>query len=370
MPDLELQYPWALLLLTLLPVALKVRQRTATKLPFPATGPHLRGLKPGFWKRHYEAVLFSAAFVCLCLALSNPGYSRKTVEEYIEAKWIILTLDLSGSMMRQVSRFSRETVGDVALNGLESFIDMRREGDYIGLVAFSSFAKLLTPLTFDKELLKRKLDLVRSRNQSRIYRELGAGGGTNASEAVWLALSVFFSMLPEENRLSVDEIARLRTFLLGEPGTVLDIPPKLRNAALGTGMAVILFTDGRIEPRLRAHVRRGQLPNLINIITLMKTLGIHFYIIAVGGQVDETVVEAMAPSPDGRRIGKIFPLSKGFDPQQIQEVYHEIDKLESNRNLVRITVQPRWTRTWFIAAGLLLMLTHLGLRTLPGWRKI
>jgi Ca-activated chloride channel family protein len=370
MPDLELQYPWALLLVGLIPAILLARRWTRAKLPFPAIGPHLEGLGPGFWKRHYETTLFSAVFLCLCLALANPGYARRTVEEFIESKWIILTLDLSGSMMRPVSRYSRVTVGDVALNGLESFIEMRREGDYIGMVAFSSFAKLLAPLTFDKELLKRKLELVRSENQSRIFRELGAGGGTNASEAVWLALSVFFSMLPEENRLNVDEIADLRAFLLGEPGTLLDIPAKLRNTGLGTGMAVILFTDGRIEPRLRAHIRRGRLPNLVNLITLMKALDIRFYIIAVGGQVDEAVEQAMAPSPDGQEIGRIFSLSRGFDPQRIQDVYREIDKLEANRNLVRITEQPRWTRTWFAAAGLLLMLAHLGLRTLPGYRKI
>jgi hypothetical protein len=370
MPEVEFQHPLALLLMLLLPGLLLLRNRAREKLPFPAVGPHLLGLRPGFWKKYHETGLFSATYVCLCLALANPGHARKTVEEFIESKWIILTLDLSGSMMRQAGSFSDRTVGDVALDGLESFIDQRQEGDYIGLVAFSSFARLLAPLTFDRDLLRRKLELVRSRNQSRIYRELEAGGGTNASEAVWLALSVFFSMLPPESRLTVEELADLRTFLLGEPGTLLDIPPKLRDAGFGTGMAVILFTDGRIEPRLRAHVRRGQLPNLVNIITLMKTLGIRFYIIAVGGQVDEAVEQAMAPSATGPSVGRIFPLSRGFDPQQIREVYREIDSLESNRHLVRISVQPRWTRNGFTFAALLLMLAHAGLRALPGNRSI
>lgn len=369
MPAIELQYPLALLAALLLPILLWARRRTRATIPFPSVAPQLRGLEPAAWKRLCDPLVFTAAFLCLCLALANPGYSRRTVEEFIESKWIILALDLSGSMMRQISRFTTATVGDVALDGLESFVDLRREGDYIGLVAFSSFAKLLAPLTFDKALLKRKLELVRSRNQSRIYRELGAGGGTNASEAVWLALSVFFSMLPEEQRLTPDEIAGMRQFLLGEPGTLLDIPPKLRKTGLGTGMAVILFTDGRIEPRLRAHVRRGQLPNLVNIITLMKALGIRFYIIAVGGQVDEAVERAMAPTLDGREVGKIFPLAKRLDREQIQEVYREIDSLEVNRNLSRVSIQPRWTRPWFVAAGLLLILAHLALRALPGGGK-
>lgn len=365
MPDFQIQHPYALLLLLLLPVLLLMRQRLREKISFPVVSPHLKLMRPTFWKGRYETVFFSAAFFCLCLALANPGYSRRTVEEFIESKWIILSLDLSGSMMRQASRFSNQTISDVAIDGLESFIDLRQEGDYIGLVAFSSFAKLLAPLTFDKDLLKRKLDLVRSRNQSRIYRELGAGGGTNASEAVWLAISVFFSMLPPENRLTVNELADIRTFLVGEPDTLLDIPPKVRNADFGTGMAVILFTDGRIEPRLRADVRQGRLPNLVNIIHLMKMMDIRFYIIAVGGRVDQAVVEAMDAG-----IGRIFPLSRGFDPEQIEEIYEEIDNLESNRYLIRATDQPRWTRQEFSVAALLLIFLHALFRALPGYRKI
>ncbi len=170
--------------------------------------------------------------------------------------------------------------------------------------------------------------------------------------------------------MTTGEIDGLRQFLLGEPGTLLDIPLKLRRTGLGTGMAVILFTDGRIEPRLRAHVRRGQLPNLVNIITLMKALDMRFYIIAIGGQVDDAVVNAMTPVAGQPSIGRIFPLAKGFDPEQIQQVYREIDTLEANRNLIRATVRPRWTRPWFVATALGLILIGMGLRTLPDYRKL
>lgn len=368
MPQLELESPLFLLALLVLPGLLWLRLRTRSTLPFPAVEIPLQQLQAGWWKRHYDRIIFSLAYGCMVLALANPGYARRTVEEFIESKWIILALDLSGSMRRQVDQFSRQTIGDVALDGLESFVDLRREGDYIGLVAFSSFARLLAPLTSDRALLKRKLDLVRSQNRTRIYRELGAGGGTNASEAVWLSLSVFFSMLPEERRLSNAEIDGLRQFLLGEPGTLLDIPLKLRRSELGTGMAVILFTDGRIEPRLRAHVRNGQLPNMINIIALMKALDIRFYIIAIGGQVDETVVEAMAPVAGQPPLGRIFSLAKGSEQEQIEQVYREIDTLETNRNLIRATVRPRWTRNWWIGAALGLVTAGIGLRILPGYQ--
>lgn len=362
---LELQHPPALLLLLALPLLPAARRRLRHRLPYPAILPDMAGLRPGFWKRHYNGILFCLAYLCLVLSLANPGYARQTVEEYIESKWLFLALDLSGSMKRPVSRFSSQTLSDLALEGIASFVDMRRGGDYIGLVAFSSYAKLLAPLTFDKQLLKAKLDLLRSSNRSRIYREMGAGGGTNASEAVWLCLSAFFSMLPEEQRLSVEQIAGMREFLLGEPGTLLDIPSQLRDATLGRGMAVILFTDGRIEPSQRAHVRRGNLPNLVNIITLMKAIGVRLYIISVGGEIDEAVARAMEPKAGEPSVGRIFVTSRSLDRRQVEEVYREIDILESNRNLTRITLEPRWMRQLLALLALAWMTLHLVLRSLP-----
>ena len=370
MADFTFQYPLALLLLLPAPLFLLLRRRTRPKLPFPVISPEMTTLRPGFWKRNYNGLLFALVYTWVVLSLANPGYSKETVEEFIESKWLFLALDLSGSMKRPVSRFSDQTLGDLALDGIASFVDMRRDEDYIGLVAFSSYAKLLAPLTFDKDLLKAKLDLVHSKNHSRIYRELGAGGGTNASEAVWLCLSAFFSMLPEENRLTVDQIAGMREFLLGEPGDLLDIPQKIRSVASGRGMAVILFTDGRIEPTQRAHVRRGGLPNLVNLITLMKTVGVRFYIISVGGEVDEAVEKAMGPSADEPTVGRIFATSRGLDRDQLEEVYREIDILETNRNLTRITLQPRWMRWSLALLAFGLMALHLVLRSLPGLRKL
>lgn len=370
MADFAFQYPLALLLLLPAPLFLWLRRRTRIKLPFPVIPSEMTTLRPGFWKRNYNGLLFALVYSCLVLSLANPGYSKETVEEFIESKWLFLALDLSGSMKRPVSRFSDQTLGDLALDGITSFIDMRRDEDYIGLVAFSSYAKLLAPLTFDKDLLKAKLDLVRSKNHSRIYRELGAGGGTNASEAAWLSLSAFFSMLPEENRLSVDQIAGMRDFLLGEPGALLDIPQKIRQTTPGRGMAVILFTDGRIEPTQRAHVRRGGLPNLVNIISLMKAVGVRFYIISVGGEVDAAVEKAMQPTEQEPSVGRIFVTSRGLKREQIEEVYQEIDILETNRNLTRITLQPRWMRWPLALLTFGLMALHLVVRSLPGLRKL
>lgn len=368
MAGLELKYPWALLLLALIPVVVVLRQRWRERLPFSRVETEFESVAPKGFSRHYETSLFVVGYLCLVLSVVDIGYARQEVEEFIESKWIFLTLDMSGSMKRPINRFSEQTLDDLALDGIESFIDIRGVEDYIGLVAFSSTPKLLAPLTFDRRLLRDKIELLRQKNHTPIYRQLTSGGGTNASEAVWLALSAFFSMLPQQNRLSLDEIAALRHFLIGAPGGLLVVPEKLHQQDFGTGKAVILFTDGRIEPTLRAHKRKGKIPNLVNVIELMKTLGIHFYIISVGGEVDEAVRRTM--DDVGADVGRIFVTAKSLQQQTIHEVYQEIDNLESNRHLTRVTQVTRSTRLLFGQLGWLLLLIHLVLRNVPRLRRL
>ncbi len=366
---MDIQCFQAFFLLLLLPVLLWLKRKTRERLSVPSVGPWIEEYRPGFRKRYLDELFLSVIFLAVVLSLANIGYSRELSEEFFESKWIFLALDVSGSMRRQVSQYSRETLGDLALDGAESFIDMRGKDDYIGIVGFSSYPRLIAPLTFDRNLLKKKLELLRPGNQSQLYRELSAGGGTNASEAVWLALSAFFSMLPEKNRMSIEDIARLRTFLLGSPGAELDIPERLKATTLGRGMAVILFTDGRIEPSLRAHGHRNT-PNLVNVIRLMKTIGIKLYIIAVGGDIDEAVKRAMAGNGSSGTAGKIFVTSKFMNKATVGEVYREIDRLEKNKNLTRVVLVTRSTKNVFAALALLLMTAHLLIRCRPGWRRI
>jgi len=62
----------------------------------------------------------------------------------------------------------RMTLGDVALEGAHAFIDMRNKDDLIGIIAFSNFAQLIAPPSFDKDILTKKLELL-SRNVIRSF---------------------------------------------------------------------------------------------------------------------------------------------------------------------------------------------------------
>jgi hypothetical protein len=368
---MSVQHPEALALFALIPVLVLLRRRTRPKQVLTYTGALLEPVRPSFWKRHYEDVLYGLTFALTVLGIANIGYSRTVIEELIETKWLMLALDVSGSMKRPANEYSEKTLEDLALQGVEDFIDMRRDDDAIGIVVFSSRPRLLTPLTFDRGLLQRKLNLMRGKHQSRVYRELSAGGGTNAPEAIWLSLSVFFSMLPEEHRLGTEEIGRLRQFVLGAPEAFIPVPEKLKRVELGTGMAVILFTDGRIEPTRRVHgPAKREVPNLVNVIRLMKAIGVKLHIISVGGRVDDRVRQSMEGGAGEGRVGRVFVTSKGVDRETMNEVYSEIHKLEANRILSRPKTEARRTRSIFILAALGVMSAHLLLRSIPGCRRI
>lgn len=362
MQDITFQYPAGFLLLAIIPFVLYLQHKYRQKLPYTLVSERLSRSEPSLFKKHYDSLLYILFFVFIVLGIVNMGYSEKQEKEFMESKWIIMALDVSGSMKR--STFNREdsSLEDIALHGAREFISMRGEKDSLGLVVFSSKASLMAPLTFDRELLNHKLDQLQEKN--RLYREMSAGGGTNAPAAIWRCLTVFFSMLPEEHRLNVTEISSLQDYLSGETASLSYIPGKLKDMGFGKGMSVILLTDGRIAPSKR--VRSQDLPNFFNTLKLMDELGVNLYIISIGEEVDQAVVKTVQESD----IGRIFTTSKNLDKKTMENVYREIDKLEANRILSRVTVTRNWLRNWFLLAAVLVFLALIGLRIVPGYKKL
>lgn len=361
MQDITFQYPTGFLLLIILPLVLYLKGKCRQKLPYTLVSQERTISKPFFFKKEYDSILYILFFVCIVLGTVNLGYSKKTVKEFMESKWIIMALDVSGSMKRSANKLDDTSLEDIAVYGAKNFISMRGETDSLGIVVFSSKASLLAPLTFDKDLLNHKLEQLQEK--SRLYREMSAGGGTNAPGAIWRSLTVFFSMLPRENRLNVMEISSLQNYMTGETDSLINIPRKLKDIGFGKGMSIILLTDGRIAPSKR--VRSGEMPNFFNTLKLMDELEVKLYIISIGEEVDQAVVETLQES----NIGRIFTTSKELDKKTIENVYREIDKLETNRILSRVTVTQKWTRNWFVIAAVIMFLALICLRIVPGYKK-
>jgi hypothetical protein len=367
---MSIQYPWALLLLAMIPAVLITKRKYTIRTGFSCVSALGENLQPGPIKTYSAYLLAGAAIIFLVLAVANVQYSSYWQKTYLESKWIMLVQDLSGSMGRPSDESGRVTLGDVALEGAHAFIDMRNKDDLIGIIAFSNFAQLIAPPSFDKDILTKKLELLSRKRDSFIFRDLTVGGATNASYAAWLAVCVFFMLLPEENQPSYEQINDLRYSLMGKTVTAIDIPDKLKNINFGQGMAIVLFTDGRIEAsKSTDDVKKGLL-NFVNVIELVKQLGIKLYLIAVGGDVTSEVRLALDGSDTESSTGHIFYMPRTFDRKKITAVYNKINDMEKNQLLVKLEKRKKNTRRPLALTAAGVLAAYCFLHLLPSMRKI
>jgi hypothetical protein len=367
---MSIQYPWALLLLAIVPAVLIAGRKHALRTGFSRVSTLSRDLQPGPIKAYGADLLAGAAMVLIVLAVANVQYSSYWQKTYPESRWVMLVQDLSGSMGRPGDETGSVTLGDVALEGARAFIDMRKKDDLIGIIAFSNVAQLVAPPSFDKEILKKKLELLSRKNDSTVFRDLTVGGETNASYAAWLAVCVFFMFIPEESQPSYEQINDLRSSLMGGSETAMNIPAKLKNIDFGRGMAIVLFTDGRIEANKSTEdVAKGFL-NFVNVIGLVKQLGIKLYLVVVGGDVTSEVRQALEGPAGESSAGHIFYMPRTFDRKQITTVYNKIHEMEKNRLLVKLEKRRKDTRGPLALAAAGIVAAYCLLRILPSTRKI
>jgi hypothetical protein len=367
---MSIQYPWALLLLAIIPAVLIAKRKYAVRTGFSWVSALGRDLRPGPIKAYGADLLAGVAMVLIVLAVANVQYSSYWQKTYLESRWIMLVQDLSGSMGRPSDETHGATLGDVALEGARAFIDMRHKDDLIGIIAFSNTAELIAPPSFDREILRKKLELLSRKSDSAVFRELTVGGETNASYAAWLAACVFFMFLPEESQPSYEQLNDLRYSLMGRSTTAIDIPDKLKKINFGQGMAIVLFTDGRIEVNKSAEDAQKGLLNFVNVIELIKKLGIKLYFIVVGGDVNSEVRLALEGPAGESSAGHIFYMPHTFDRTQITAVYDKINSMEKNRLLVKLEKRKKDTRGPLALAAAGVLAVYCLVQILPSTRKI
>jgi len=116
----------------------------------------------------------------IVLAAMRPQWVGDTVELPVSGRSVMLAVDLSGSMKEKDLEIAGRAVTrlDVVKYVLRPFID-RRKGDRLGLILFGDQAYLQTPLTFDRQTLRKMLE----------ESELGlAGKRTAIGNAIGLAV--------------------------------------------------------------------------------------------------------------------------------------------------------------------------------------
>ncbi|MCX8012095.1 MAG: hypothetical protein N3A64_02950, partial [Desulfobacterota bacterium] len=199
---------------------------------------------------------------------------------------------------------------------------------------------------------------------------LTVGGATNASYTTWLALCVFFMLLPEEHQPLPEEIAALRDSLMGETVREIAIPEKLKDINFGQGMAIVLFTDGRIEVSGGETGGGRGLLNFINVVKLSKALGIKLYFIVLGEEVNREIRFALNNEEGRSSAGEIFYMPYIFDREKIIAVYQKINDLEKNRLLEKISKQKKGTRKLLSLLALGALIAYWLIQVSPRFRKV
>ena len=279
-----------------------------------------------YYLRHLPFVLRTAAYALLVVALARPQGIEQNVRTSTEGIDIMLSIDVSGSMLARDFKPDRITA---AKEVAASFIS-DRVGDRLGLVVFAGEAFTQSPLTTDQSTLQTLLARIRSG-----LIEDGTAIGNGLATAI--------------NRLRESE---------------------------AKSKVIILLTDGinnrgEIAPMTAAEIARAQ--------------GIRVYTIGVGTEgmapypaidmfgnltfvnqkveIDEKVLKAISDMTGGRYF-------RATDKEKLKAVYDEINQLEKSKIEVMEHISyHELFLTWALAAlGLLFaefLLSNLVLKRIP-----
>lgn len=122
------------------------------------------------WQRHVAPALLLATLLMLTLGFAEPFHTVRTPRQQAT---VILAMDVSGSMVASDVAPDRLTAAKQAAS---SFLDALPKGVRLGLVSFSTNARLVVAPTSDRDIVRAALSSLR------------ADGGTATGDAIELSL--------------------------------------------------------------------------------------------------------------------------------------------------------------------------------------
>lgn len=317
-------YPHLLWLLLLLPVLLLIyvlwRRKQQASLRMPSLH-FLDGVSGGVrvYLRHSVFALRLLALGLIIIALARPQSSSSWSEDRVEGIDIMLTMDISTSMLAMDFQPNRvEAAKEVAMRFVAN-----RPNDNIGLVVFAGESFTACPLTQDHATLINRL---RSMTPGIIEDQTAIGSGIATA------------------------IGRLKE-------------------SKAKSKVIILLTDGanntgNISPKMAAD--------------LAKTFGISIYTIGVGSGAGEapypietpfgTVVRNMPVDLDEPTMRQIAEISGGAyfratDNESLSAIYKKIDQLEKTKLSTRNYHTTYEEFFIFVLVAALLLLIEFVLRS-------
>jgi Ca-activated chloride channel family protein len=338
----DFQYPWALLLLALVPIYAWLRGRVgrSAAVLYPDTS-LLGALGRPVRERAGRLRLFLRLLtsIVLVVAIAGPRTANKEVERETEGVDIMLVVDLSWSMMALDMSTSRAEVTrwQASQNVIYEFL-AKRPDDRIGAVVFSGKPYLLSPLTINKIWVEKGIDRMHIGSIQETGTAIGEG----------LAMAV--------DRMKNIKGRRSKVIILLTDGddnmskAILPVPAAELAAALGIRLYCIGL--GKDEPTVlpRFDTRTGQLyRDVLGKTIPMQTINPANY----------EMLGKMAKVANGR-------FYRALDLNQLGRVYEEIDRLERTEVKIRETVTYESHRqAWMLAALVLLLAELLGALVRP-----
>ena len=329
----EFQYPWALLLLALLPLYSWLRGRVgkAAALTYPDTS-LLDGLGRPVREQsgRLRAFLRLLTAALLVIALAGPRTANKEIERETEGLDIMMVVDLSWSMMALDMSTPRAEVTrwQASQSVIYDFLS-KRPDDRIGAVVFSGKPYLLSPLTINKIWVEKGID--------RLHIGIVQETGTAIGEAVAMAVDRMKNTKGKGSKVIIlltdgdDNMSK----------AILPVPAAELAAALGIRMYCIGL--GKDEPTVlpRFDTRTGKIyRDVLGKTIPMQTINPANY----------EMLGKMAKVANGR-------FYRALDQNQLSRVYEEIDRLERTEVRIRESVvYENYRLIWAALAGVLLLL--------------
>jgi Ca-activated chloride channel family protein len=335
--------PELLLLLLLVPVALAAyvlvqrrRSRYAVRFTNVDLLSNIAARSPR-WRRHVPTALYLAAIAALAVALARPS---AVVAVPREEATVMLAMDVSRSMIASDVSPSRLAAAQASAN---AFVDQLPAGFRVGLVAFSTEARLVSEPTTDRAAIHRAIDNLR------------ADGGTALGDAIVLSLEATADARTASVQGGVDQGQAPAPAPASSPGP----------SAAGTGepplVATVLLSDGKnstgsTEP--------------LDAASQAAAAGMPVYTIALGtpnGTVDVQdqfgQTHTLDVPPDTATLASIAETTGGrsFQAPTAEDLAQIYQSLGSK---VGTTQQEQEITQWFAAAALVLVVGGAGLAAL------
>jgi Ca-activated chloride channel family protein len=303
-----LEPSWLVLALLLAPILLVWHRRQAA-VSHSKTSMHsnLRSLS---LVSKLPVLLFVLAWLAMTVAMARPAITNVSQKQTVQARDIVVTVDISGSMDEPID--GSTTSGgkdkgpnklDVARDAVKQFIQLRH-GDRVALMAFSDSTYYYWPLSSDTALLVRKSELLRQ-----------TVGGTNFDG-------------PSDSSSDIGPIQAAITHFI-EYGQ-------------SKSRVLVLVTDGEssISPERMAYFTKE-----------LDRLGVHLYVIGIG---KDWTSGNTAGTEDLRKLvsqmnGTIITAGTS---SAMQSAMQQIDHMEKTSVVLDTHVQYHDIFFWFVLLSL------------------